>query len=292
VRQPATVAGAFAATVAFTAAALTSLGLARLADIRRQGVAGADRGSWVALLLGIVGALLALTIPLGAVVGIPLDAAIRSLAGPAWDVAIAAATLLLWPAALLAAVLGALVGGLLDLIGFHPRPLPNPILSGETSPLEPSGASLGIDLSLLVLALLPIALAAIFLALVRVLHRRPIIVDDAAVVEVRERERPAVFVRLPRLPARRPHRAADPRSASEAYLASLEVLAASTDGSRAPSETPAEHARRVRSLDATAGIGRLAADYELAEFGGRGLSAAEHARAIERWRSIRRGAAR
>ena len=61
---------------------------------------------------------------------------------------------------------------------------------------------------------------------------------------------------------------------------------------RRDSETPAEHARRVRidQLGSATGIGLelLAADYGLAVFAGRELSTAETNRAIARWQRLRR----
>ena len=83
-----------------------------------------------------------------------------------------------------------------------------------------------------------------------------------------------------------PRRHGAPRSASEAYVASLEVLADRPEFARLASETPAEHASRIRGAIG-APLRPLAADYALAEFGQRTLTPSEHRRAIERWRRIR-----
>jgi hypothetical protein len=100
---------------------------------------------------------------------------------------------------------------------------------------------------------------------------------------------------------RRPSRAAQvtPVDAVGAYRAVLAELSRLTALRRQDGETPAEHAARVRSVHALAreavpadgGFGAalemLAADYELARFGARPLTAAEDRRGVARWRRIR-----
>jgi hypothetical protein len=60
---------------------------------------------------------------------------------------------------------------------------------------------------------------------------------------------------------------------------------------RQSDETPAEHAHRLRGVDRgrplQAAVGLLAADYELARFGGATLTPGEHRRALARWRRVR-----
>jgi hypothetical protein len=57
---------------------------------------------------------------------------------------------------------------------------------------------------------------------------------------------------------------------------------------RDPSETPAEHARRLRGDGVGAlSLDLLAADYALARFGGLGLGEREDRRAVGRWRQLR-----
>ena len=109
---------------------------------------------------------------------------------------------------------------------------------------------------------------------------------DGDIVELREGEGP-IGIRLhrPRLPIPRRHRI--PRGASEAYVASLEILARWPGSMRHASETPAEHAHRIRADPIGPPMGRLAADYALVEFGNRALPPSEHRRAIERWRRLR-----
>ena len=122
---------------------------------------------------------------------------------------------------------------------------------------------------------------------VRTLLRRTGRVDvDDDVPEIRETERPlgGIRLRMPRRPRQRRTRV--PASASEAYVATLELLARTPESARLASETPGEHARRIGSDPASFALRRLAVDYTLAEFGQRSLTAAEHRRAIESWRRL------
>jgi hypothetical protein len=70
-------------------------------------------------------------------------------------------------------------------------------------------------------------------------------------------------------------------------------LGGDEDLRRLADETPSEHTRRLRALGAGLRFGQaldlLAADYELARFGDRTLSAGENRRALARWRRVRSG---
>ena len=79
-----------------------------------------------------------------------------------------------------------------------------------------------------------------------------------------------------------------PGDAVAAYVAVLRALEPDEDLRRGAAETPAAHARRLRA----AGVGTieldlLAADFELARWGGRRLSEAEDRRAVGRWERLR-----
>jgi hypothetical protein len=139
------------------------------------------------------------------------------------------------------------------------------------------------------LGLVPIVVALVVaFLLVRRLLGQPVSEEvDRDVIEFRATEGLAggLRLRLPRLPAARRH--PTPRNASEAYLASLEMLASSPDVARRASETPAEHARRLRGDPIGPTLGHLAADYALVAFGRRTLTPAEDRRAVARWRRLR-----
>jgi hypothetical protein len=127
-------------------------------------------------------------------------------------------------------------------------------------------------------------------------------VDEERVIE-RDDEASWRLWRRPHIGGLR-HRGAAPRDAAEAYLASVAALERVEWLRRDPTETPAEHARRVRVAlgghpfdDLHLGrigsaLGRLAADYELARFGARPLTRREDRRGLERFAEIHRAIGR
>ena len=205
---------------------------------------------------------------------------------PSRQVLIVVATPFIWVGAILAWVLylalefvrraaggttndpGAFVGGpLIDVQGLF-------------GPGNPNGLALGV---------IPLVAAVVVaLVVIRGAHQagHAEAVVDGTVVEVREAERPiGMRFQRPHLPGRR--RPQVPRTASEAYVASLELLARWPESARLAAETPAGHARRLRDSPIGPPLSRLAADYALVEFGQRTLTPSEHRRAIERWRRLR-----
>lgn len=275
---------AFLATVTFVAAALVSLGLARLAGLEDANAVGADRRTGV-VLFGVVAILLAVSLPLAVVLGVPLDAALRGGLGPVADLVGLILPILLLPAALIATLLVTAFqfltgGGHLE----QPPALPDPgSISEQLGRLVGSGGASVPAVGLI--TLLGATVAAVLL--IRALIQRPADVGlGRGFVETRDVERP-VSVRLPSLRRPFPVRHRPPGSASEAYVASLAVLATSPELARRSSETPAEHASRIAASAAGPVMRRLAADYALARFGRRAITAAEHRRAIERWRRLR-----
>jgi len=274
---------AFLATAVFVASALVSLGLARLAGLRDAEAVGADRRTGI-VLFGVVAILLAVSLPLAAVLGVPLDAALRGGLGPVADLIGLVIPILLLPAALIATLLVVAFqfltgGGRVD----QPPVLVDPgsIWSEFGKLVGSGGASVpGVGLVALIAATVAAAL------LIRALIQRPPTSElHRGFVETREVE-PIVSLRLPTLRLGLPARQRAPTTASQAYLASLGVLAASPDLARLAGETPSEHAARISTSPPGSALRRLAADYTLAEFGRRTLSSAEHRRAIERWRRL------
>lgn len=88
---------------------------------------------------------------------------------------------------------------------------------------------------------------------------------------------------------RRTHAWPAPVDAVGAYLALLHDLETRPAVRRSAGESPAEHARRLRAEGlGEQGLDLLAADYELARFAGRRLTAAEEHRAVARWGRLRR----
>jgi hypothetical protein len=90
---------------------------------------------------------------------------------------------------------------------------------------------------------------------------------------------------LPRIARRRSH----PKTAAAAYLALLNDLAGRADLARRPAETPRDHVRRIAALGLPhRPLGLLAADYELAVYGRREITAGETRRALGRWKGLRK----
>jgi len=285
-KDPAILGVAFAATVTYVTAGLLSIGLARSVELRPPGGAGSDGRTWLWLLIAVVAGMLVVAIPLAAVIGVPVNDAIRGTMGPVGDVLVPLLTVLLWPAGLLVSaivlIFSSLRGGAGVVIG-GPLGIEGPGGFDWQRALGPSGAQA------FVLGLVPIVIGIVvaFLLARRLLRRPDLAEIDREVVEIRENEPPSARLRSLRPHVRLPQRPRAPRTASEAYLASLDVLATRPDAARSRSETPAEHARRLRPGEVGLPIGRLAADYALEAFADRRLTPAEHRRAIERWRRIR-----
>jgi hypothetical protein len=80
-----------------------------------------------------------------------------------------------------------------------------------------------------------------------------------------------------------------PLTAPQAYVALIEDLERHRDVRRAPAETPAAHAARLRASGRSGlSLDLLAADYALARYGGVALPEDEDRRAVARWRALRR----
>lgn len=134
-------------------------------------------------------------------------------------------------------------------------------------------------------SVLLVAALVLILILVRLWMRRPA-VEDGDVVETRTIDRGEAISGRSRLRRRRPPAPVD---AVTAYLRLVEDLADRPAVRRQPSETPSEHARRLRATGrAGLSMDLLAADYALARYAELGLSAAENRRAVARWRTLRR----
>jgi hypothetical protein len=278
----------------FIVAGLLTLALAALADVRPGG-AGDLHGNpvWMSLVAVAVVALIAFAAPIALAGGPSIALTIQVvLAGS------------IFPLAVLGLILGGraalrrlafLVGGtafVVWILSFASQGASDPARTGTGSSGGSSVSPVIDPVGVVGLSGLSIAIAGILVfLLVRawMRHQAPL-PDDLA--DVRSPDLPAadpgsVPIRRQR---RRPWSRA-PRTASEAYLALVEDLHDVPDVRRKPEETPSEHARRIRldQLATESGIGLelLAADYGLAEYGRRTISAAETRRAIGRWRSLR-----
>lgn len=290
-------------TVCVTAG-LLSVGRGRLQELETLGSVTHGRRTWPILAAAVV-AMGALAIPVAVIVGTSAPTAMTVDVRPAES---AIGSLLAGIGSVLA-WLGSIPGQFLN--GAHgsvPRDLPAPTAIPSMAPSIPAprSASSSISLSsmpwLTTLLWVGLGVAAVLLI---VRFRRlvtgrnvPTLAKELSAAPRKERHREPFLARLnlhlprprihPRL-ARRHH----PTSAAEAYVALLDDLADRGDLARKPAETPQSHAARAGSL----GLPRLplallAADYELSVYGQTVVSRRETARAIGRWRRLRRLARR
>lgn len=277
-------ADAIVAVIVFATTATVALALTRLAAV------GAESGfDWrrnptsVGLLAVLVLAAGALAVPASSVaapaIGFVIGVSIVPLLVIGLVIGFDRRTARLLAFALIAVVAAAtfmnLVGGPSPATDSTVPPPPDVVASPPDEAIA-IGAGL-----LLVLA----ALGVIFLA--RLWMRRiPGVEDDVPETRTIDHggERPRAAWR-----GRRRGSAPAPVDAATAYEALMADLADRPAVRREPAETPAEHARRLRTDGASDfRLDLLAADYALARFAGVSLSSREERRALSRWRSLRR----
>jgi len=278
---------AYAASLTIITAALVSMGLARLAELRVEGVDRAARWRWLVLVVAISGAVLLVGAPLALVLGVPIAAALAGVAGPLTPVVLVVATLIAIPLGLIAELLHLLFPWGTDAQFPDLTPLLNPG-AGRPQPGQASSNPTGMDWMLWPLLGGVALLLAVWLSGLL----RHLAVDDEPEldVEIRESEPIGELLKpqLPQLrfPWRRPRRNV-PGSAREAYPLALPLLTGRPE-ERRTGETPREHARRVAPTSLGRSVSRLAVDYQLIAFAQRTVTPAEERRALDRWRRIER----
>ena len=283
------------AAAVFIAAGLLTLAVAAVADVRRGGAAmWRTNPVWMALVVVAIAGLLAFAIPIGLAGGPSIALTLQVIvAGSIFPLAVVG-FILGGRAALRRLVL--IVGGtafVVWILSFASQGASNTAQAGSGAG---GGSTIGQAISPAGVAgiggLTAVVIGLVVFLLIRVwMRRQGPLPDDPD--DVRSSSLPANDLagkplrRRRRLPWTRP-----PRTAIEAYLALVEDLHDVPDIRRKAAETPSEHARRVRldqlATDSGIGLELLAADYGLASYGARRLTAAETRRAIGRWRSLRR----
>jgi multisubunit Na+/H+ antiporter MnhC subunit len=285
-------------TIVFVAAGLVARSLARLAavgggfDWRRNPV-------WVGLLATLVGAILLVAVPGSFAVGPLVVLIVAALPVPLLVIGLLtgvdrrAVRFILGFSAVAAIVLLAI-----RAFGSSGGPLP-PIAGPGVDPTMPPDQP-WMTVAAWLVGLVVVALAVALLAALWMYQARSRADDDVdedrAIDHGAEPPGGAGRRRWRRRPGGRAFGA--PTDAVSAYRATIAELSRVEPFRRRDGETPAEHARRVRGAVAAAapapaegGFGAaldlLAADYELARFGGRSLTQAEDRRAIGRWRRVR-----
>jgi len=271
---------ALPATLVFVAAGLVAVGLTRLDALGRNvGIDWRRNRTWLALLVAVVGIVVAIGTPVALLLGMSVEAIMRAVLGP------------------LGAIIDA-VGGVLGLLAEGvERVVGSMVGSGGSSPPEsgpPAGPSsvagpgwVGTAIAVAVSVAL-VAGAVVLRRLTR--GGRPAIRWSPPEAEERRMVLPRISVRLPRprLPRLAQLRLRTPSSATGAYLALLRELEREPRSARAPAESPGRHARRLRAAGSgSLSLDLLAADFELERYAGASLTATEVRRAIGRWRACR-----
>lgn len=289
VLRPVFVTDALWGTLAFIVAAVMGLGMARLLILQAALPDPRVRRMWRLLVVVIAFAVVPIAVPIAVLSGIPVSQLLIPFAGPLNTIGWILTLPLQFVVAILEAIfrpLGPGVGRMLDQIGRAfgiGRPAAADVQPGA------AGTALGIVLGLVTIAFilfLMFLVAHWFWGKRRDDTARP--VDEEEAVEhtfvVPPRKRPAPS---------RPRRATlrrSPVNAVEAYLGALAELETHAAYARGATETPGDHARRVRlgGLPGAREFGRLAAAYQLARYGQRDLSVAEDKRSVVRLQRIRR----
>lgn len=275
-------AAAFMGTLVFSASAFTALGLAHLESVRLStGVDWRENRSWLTLVLGVALAITAAGIPAALLLGVPASALLVALFGPI-RVALLAILLLATP-------IVAGVAWLVSLLPIHDVTFQPPLDIVRADPVAavsdaPTFIFYAVVAVLLLVELLFLAAILYF----RWQQRRLYPSEPDEPFEERSIVLPSGARRRSRSFRASARHSADADDPAAAYLAALDALAHDGRWPRGPAETPAEHARRVRSaglLDPS--LPRLAAAYQLTRYGGQRLPAAESRRARSRLARLR-----
>jgi hypothetical protein len=263
---------ALPATLLFVTAGLIAVGLTRLEALGQLvGVDWRRNRAWVAMLVGVVGLVALIATPTAWLLDASAEASARTLLGPA---------------AVAADVVGAIAAPIEDTIGGF---LPG---SSPAQPAFPPGgapkSAVATWIEAFVLTGVLTVLVGVLLVFHRIMTSEPRSGPPPPELQERQTLLPPPlpgglgWIHLPRIGFRRE---SVPGTASQAYLAVLDRLDRDERLRRVPSESPAAHARRLRTIGAGAlSLDLLAADFELERYRGATLTPSETRRAIERSR--------
>lgn len=269
---------ALPSTLVFVAASLIAVGLTRLDALGRSaGVDWRRNRAWLGLLLGVVGLVIAIGTPIAFVLGTSVERLLDVILGPIGT---------------LAGGVGGVVGPVVNGIARATGPL---VGLGSTSvpssvpPARPGSPTIPGWVIIAIAVALGAAGVVALVRLRRVMAGAPKALRlPARATEERRIRLPAFAVRLPTMRLNRVRRPR-PRTAGEAYLALLRDLEGHARLARAPAESPAHHARRLRTAGAgSLSLDFLAADFQLERYADAVLTPPEVRRAIRRWRIGRR----
>jgi len=281
--------GAMWGTVAFLSAAVVALGLARLNVLHADVTDQRQRRGWRWLVTAVGFGVVPIALPMAVLTGVPLAAMLNPIVGPlrfVGDLLTIPLSWIVWILSELFKPIAGPLGQFLDALQarFAGRP--------EPEQQEPALVGTLIGLALWVVALLAVLLV-IFLIAQWLLKRKG--VNEEALEAIPDTERAIVIPQRDPKPRSNPfrhRRHGTPTDAVSAYLSALAELEAHPELSRLASETPADHAARLRSEvvdpDAATDLARLAAGYQLARYADRRITPLENVRSVTRFQRIRR----
>lgn len=262
-------------TITFAAAGLVAASLARMAAVGSD--TPARPRSWAALTVGLAAAVIVLGLVSGAVLGVPVQAFLYALVGPA-RLLLVLILALGTPLAVAGGWLAERLHTIIPSITLPRFTLPN-LGAGVPDTSTPIPAMI-FFIAVGILLVLELAVVILYLRF-RSRLRASMAEERFEVGEERSVVRPPLAP-TPVPAAGRPRRL-DPADPVDAYLLALQALAPYDPLARAPSETPAAHAHRLASASAPGpALSRLAAAYQLVRYGSRELAPAERHRSGRR----------
>jgi hypothetical protein len=273
------------ASVVFVGSTVLALAFARLGAVGgQQGVDWRRNPAWLALTLLLLVGAIALSLPMAVIAGTVLSILIGVALGPMLIAGLAAGfdktgRRVLFFLALVVGIIAirSLFGT--ENLGVTDTTAPGAVGTGNPDADRMMTIGLG---GLLVAAIVAGILLLVALWMLRTKPPEDEPLEEERVVDRGGPNEPAA--RRARRFGRRP----TPVGAVEAYTALLEDLEKHPVVRRLAGETPTEHAARIRAGGPELSLDLLAADYGLARYGGLALTAAEHRRAVERWRELRK----
>ena len=272
-----------AAAVVFVACGTLALAFAR------QHTVGADlhvdwrrNRPWVLLLAGAVIVATSLALAFSGAIGAALPILFGLVLGPFLIIGLVLGTDRRSIRALLyASAVALFVYLLLSFYASRPYQPPPPNVAPGTTTLPETDPTVIVGLG--GLGILIAALAILILVRLWMRHIGPVESDPNEIRTIDRGDEPTRSGK-----AARRRRRPTPSDAVTAYAALIDDLDRRPTVRRDPSETPAEHARRLRGDGVGAlGLDLLAADYSLARFGGVTLAEREDRRSVARWRHLR-----
>jgi hypothetical protein len=281
-------------TVAFLSSAAVSIGLARLSVLHAKVHDQTQRRAW-RLLVGVIGfGIVPIAVPIGILSGVPISALLTPVTGPLQVVlnllVIPLSVIVFLVAEFFRPIAGPL-GAFLDQLAAR-----NEAREQQRQELDQPVSGFMSDVMTIVgLALWAFTIFVVVMAIyyvARWLLRRRIAYSDGLSDEDVGTEHAIVVPAADRKHERRGRgrRPAAPHDAVAAYLGALAELEDHPDLARRPSETPGQHAARLRASGVTgaAELARLAAAYQLARYGERRITTLENVRAVARLQRVRR----